>query len=190
MSSHFMAVKSTTHPCSRDEAGRICDPTCASQPLADILIDGSLSYMFGPRISGWYFEHLLKGGIRKSLLQWDVPGWPGACFTSQASESEMGSTRHGHQPAPARLLDYDVRGMGGSIVPQALWGPRGKSAKKKYVLDANLQWPVFFVRKDHTVGLRLQEAVEGPRRALLEAQTHAPLGGRSTLHVRIKVRIR
>ena len=187
MSSHFIATESVAHPYLKDDAGRTShSTTCASQAPADILVDGVLSYMFGSRISEWYFEHLLKGRIRRSLLRWDIPGWPGACFTSQESESEIPAL---HPPAPARLLDYDVRRLRGTIVPQALWGPQGQGATKKYVLDATLQWPVFFIREDHTVGLSLQEAVEGPRRALLGAQTRAQLGERSTLHVRIKVRL-
>jgi len=190
MSPHFTAIESITHLHTRDDAGRTSHPTpCASQAPADILVDGIISYMFGSRISEWYFEHLLKGRMRRSLLRWDVPGWPGACFASQVSELEI-PAHHEHPPAPARLLDYDVRGLGGTVVPQALWCPQGQGATKKYVLDATLQWPVFFVREDHTVGLSLQEAVEGPRRALLGAQTRAQLGERSTLHVRIKVRTR
>ena len=184
MSSYFTAIESVTHPYPKDDAGRTSHPTtCASQAPADILVDGALSYMFGSRISEWYFEHLLKGRIRRSLLRWDVPGWPGACFTSQESGSEIPVFHE-----QARLLDYDVRRLRGTIVPQALWGPQGQGATKKYVLDATLQWPVFFIREDHTVGLSLQEAVEGPRQALLGAQTRAQLGERSTLHVRIKVR--
>ena len=190
MPSHFTAIEPVTHPHPRDGAGETSHPTtCASQAPPDILVDGILSYMFGSRISEWYFGHLLKGRIRRSLLRWDVPGWPGACFTSQVSESEIPAL-HEHPPALVRLLDYDVRRLGGTVVPQALWGPQGQGATKKYVLDATLQWPVFFVREDHTVGLSLQEAVEGPRQALLGAQTRAQLGERSTLHVRIKVRTR
>jgi hypothetical protein len=195
MSSHSTDSEPTTHPRPRDGGGRISCPTWTSQPPvpADLLVDGTLSYMFGSRVSEWYFEHLLKVRIRRSLLRWDIPGWPGACFTvsgqAQASESQTPPTHHErHGPAPeARLLDYDVRGLGGTVVPQALWSPRGMSAMKKYVLDAALQWPVFFVREDRTVGIPLQDAIKGRSRALVGAQTHAPLGGRCTLHVRIKV---
>jgi hypothetical protein len=192
MSSHFANSESTTHPCPRDEAGQISCPTWASQPPADILIDETLSYMFGSRVSEWYFEHLLKGRIRKSLLRLDLPGWSGACFICQAQAPELETPpihrEPRRQPAlQARPLDYDVRSLGGTVVPQALWSPHGKNATKKYVLDATLQWPVFFVREDRTVGIPLQEAVEGQCPALLGAKTHAPLGGRCTLHVRIKV---
>ena len=190
MSSHFTAIETVTYPYPRDDAGRTSHPIpCTLQAPPDILVDGIISYMFGSRISEWYFGHLVKGHIRRSLLRWDVPGWPGACFTSQVSESEIPAF-HEHPPALGRLLDYDVRGLAGTVVPQVLWSPQGQGATKKYVLDATLQWPVFFVREDHTVGVSLQEAVEGPRRALLRAQTRAQLGERSTLHVRIKVRTR
>ncbi|KAF8490001.1 hypothetical protein F5888DRAFT_1573055, partial [Russula emetica] len=83
------------------------------------------------------------------------------------------------------LLDYDVRNLEGTIVPQALWSPQSQGAMNKYVLDATLQFPIFFVRQDRTVGLALHEAVEGPRE-VLGAKTYAPLGGQSTLHVGIQ----
>ncbi|KAH9988570.1 hypothetical protein BJV77DRAFT_1186368 [Russula vinacea] len=86
----------------------------------------------------------------------------------------------------ARLLDYDARNFEGTIVPQTLWSPQSQGAMNKYVLDATLQLPIFFVRQDRTVGLPLHEAVEGPHGTLLGAQTYALLGGQSTHHVRIQ----
>jgi len=153
------------------------------------LVDGTISYMFGPGVAEVYFRYLLKGNIRRSLLCWDVPNWPGACFTSQGAlnaVAETSSACHEREPK-ARLLDYDARNLEGTVVPQALWSPHSRGAMNKYVLDAALQFPIFFVRQDRTVGLSLHEAVEGPR-GLLGAQTYAPLGGQSTLHVRIQVR--
>lgn len=199
LSSHFTAIGSATQPPSRDEAGQQIPYhlACAGRPQADILVDGSISYMFGPRASECYFGHLLKEGIRRPLLCWDVPGWPGACFTSQgvldaaaAAEPESGTLapaaclEYQHR-RPGRLLDYDARGLEGTVVPQAMWRPQGQSAIKKYVVNATLQWPVFFVRDDNrTLGFPLQE---GPPRVILGGQTYAPLGGQSSLHVRIKV---
>ena len=145
--------------------------------------------MFGPGFAEVYFSYLFKGSIRRSLLCWDVPNWPGACFTSQdifgyASESFTCLER---EPNP-HLLDYDARNLEGTVVPQALWSPRSLGATNKYVRDAALQFPIFFVRQDRTVGVSLREAVEGLRGDLLGAQSYAPLGGQSTLHVRIQVR--
>lgn len=178
-----------------DEADKMCNyiTTCTSSHRAplDILIDGSISYMFGPSAANLYFGYLLKGNIRRSQLCWDDSTWPGACFTSQGVleavvERSSGTCRKRVGPK-ARLLDYDVRNLEGTIVPQELWSPQSQGAMNKYVLDATLQFPIFFVRQDRAVGLTLHEAVEG-RREVLGAQTHAPLGGQSTLHVRIQVR--
>ena len=158
---------------------------------SDILVDGSISYMFGPRTAKNYFGYLLKGSIQRSQLCWDVSAWPRACFTSQGVLSvtaETSSNTCPKQVGPkARLLDYDVRSLEGTVVPQVLWSPQSQSAMIKHVLDANLQFPIFFVRQDRAVGLALHEAVEGPRE-VLGAETYAPLGGQSTLHVRIQVR--
>jgi hypothetical protein len=192
MSLHSAAVGFTTPPTLRHDAEQIqhlpTPCTSSSWHPSDILIDGSISYMFGPDFAEVYFSYLFKGSIRRSLLCWDVPDWPGACFTSQgilstAAESFMCLER---EPKP-HLLDYDARNLEGTVVPQVLWSPRSLGATNKYVLDATLQFPIFFVRQDRTVGISLQEAVEGPRGDLLGAQSYAPLGGQSTLHVRIQV---
>jgi hypothetical protein len=181
-------------PTSRDEAEQIyhhlTPGASSSRPPSDILVDGTISYSFGPRGAEDYFRHLLKGSIRRSLLCCDVPNWPGACFTSQGAldaVAETSSTRHEWEPR-AHLLDYDTRNLEGTVVPQALWSPQSEAAMNKYVVDAVLQFPIFFVRRDRIVGLSLQEAMEGPCEVLLGAQTYAPLGGQSTLHVRIQVR--
>jgi len=63
--------------------------------------------------------------------------------------------------------------------------PQSQGAVKKYVIDADLQWPIFFVREDRTLGLPLLEAIEGSR-GILGEQTYAPLGGQSTFHLRVK----
>jgi len=165
--------------------------TSSYRAPSDILVDGSISYMFGPRAAEGYFGYLLKGSIRRSQLCWDVPTWPGACFTIQgvlnATAETPSSNCHKRVGPRARLLDYDVRNLEGTVVPQVLWSPQSQSTMNKYVRDATLQFPIFFVRQDRAVGLTLHEAVEGPRK-VLGAQTYAPLGGQSTLHVRIQVR--
>ena len=192
MSLHSAAIGFAMPPSSRHGAEQIhhLSAPCASSSWhpPDILIDGSISYMFGPGFAEVYFSYLFKGSIRRSLLCWGVPDWPGACFTSQdifgnASES---FTCFEREPNP-HLLDYDARNLEGTVVPQALWSPRSLGATNKYVRDATLQFPIFFVRQDRTVGVSLREAVEGPRGDLLGAHSYAPLGGQSTLHVRIQV---
>lgn len=183
------------HPPLMDEAEKMYNDltmcTSSYQAPSEILVDGSISYMFGSRVAEVYFGYLLKGSIRRSQLCWDVPTWPGACFTSQgvlgaAAETSSSTCRKWVGPK-ARLLDYDVRNLEGTVVPQALWSPQSQGAVNKYVLDATLQFPIFFVRQDRALGLALHEAIEGPRR-VLGAQTYAPLGGQSTIHVRIQVR--
>ena len=193
--SHFATIGSPVHPPLMDEAEKMYNDltmcTSSYQAPSEILVDGSISYMFGSRVAEVYLGYLLKGSIRRSQLCWDVPTWPGACFTSQGvlgavAETSSSTCRKWVGPK-ARLLDYDVRNLEGTVVQQALWSPQCQGAVNKYVLDATLQFPIFFVRQDRAVGLALHEAIEGPRR-VLGAQTYAPLGGQSTIHVRIQVR--
>jgi hypothetical protein len=191
---HFTVIGTTMPPSSGDEVeqARYHFTPCVSSPRPppDISVDGSISYMFGPWVAEVYFAYLFKGRIRRSLLCWNVPNWPGACFTSQGvlNDAAKMSTCYKWEPK-ARLLDYDARNFEGTIVPQTLWSPQSQGAMNKYVLDATLQLPIFFVRQDRTVGLPLHEAVEGPHGTLLGAQTYALLGGQSTHHVRIQVRV-
>ena len=193
---HSAAVRSTEPPTSRDDAEaaeqiyhRLTPCASGSRFPSDILVDGSISYMFGPVVAEIYFGYLFKGSIRSSLLRWDVPDWPGACFTSQPILNTVAETITCLEREPkSHMLDYNARNLEGTVVPQALWSPRSLGATNKYVLDATLQLPIFFVRQDRTVGVSLREAVEGPREGLLGAQSYAPLGGQSTLHVRIQVR--
>ena len=150
MSLHSAAIESTMTPPSRDEAEQTFRhrTLCASNspPPSDILIDGLIAYMFGPGVAEVYFEYLLKENIRRPLLYWDAPNWPGACFMSQArgvANAVAGGTSASHAWGPtARLLDYDARNLEGTVVPQALWSPQSQSALNKYVLDATLQFQI------------------------------------------------
>jgi hypothetical protein len=173
---------------SKDDAIQSFHLTNPSKPPADILIDGCISYMLGPRVSECYFSCLFKERIQSTLLRWNVRYWPGACFTSQgvltAAAEALIRDEHQH---PEWLIDYDARDLKGTVVPQALWVPRSQNATTKFVLDAVLQLPIFFVCSDGTVGLPLQEAIEGPGRTLLWAQQPAPVGRHATFHLRIKV---
>ncbi|KAI0250731.1 hypothetical protein BJV78DRAFT_1127548 [Lactifluus subvellereus] len=143
--------------------------------------------MLGSRVSERYFGYLFKEPIQGPRLRWNVLDWPGVCFTSQGvlGAAAEALIRDEHQ-RPAWLLDYDARDLKGTVVSQVLWGPQSQNATKKFVLDAALQWPIFFVRSDGTVGLPLREAIEGSGRTLLWAQQPAPIGRQATFHLRIK----
>jgi hypothetical protein len=186
--SSSLTANGATHQPSQDDAIQSLHLTNFSKPPTDLLIDGCISYMLGPRVSELYFSYLFKEPIQNALLRCDVLDWPGACFTSQGV---LGATAealiHDEDQQPAWLLDYDARYLEGTVVSQALWSPQSQNATTKFVLDAALQLPIFFVCSDGTVGLPLQKAIEGPSGILLGAQQPAPIGAQATFHLRIKV---
>ena len=187
MSSSLTANGATDQP-SQDDAIQPLHLTNFSKPPTDLLIDGCISYMLGSRVSELYFGYLFKEPIQNALLRCDVLDWPGACFTSQGVVGAAAEALiHNEDQGPAWLLDYDARDLEGTVVSQALWSPQSHSATTKFVLDAALQLPVFFVCSDGTVGLPLQKAIEGPSRILLWAQQPAPIGAQATFLLRIKV---
>jgi hypothetical protein len=75
----------------------------------------------------------------------------------------------------------------GTVVPQTLWAPHTITDKRNHVEDAVLQLPIFFQRTDGHLGLTLEAAAAGRCHGLVGAQDLAPLGNKSTTHIRIVV---
>ena len=75
----------------------------------------------------------------------------------------------------------------GTVVPQTLWAPHTVTDKKHHVEEAELQLPIFFQCADGQLGLTLEAAANGRCHGLIGAQNFAPLGMKSTTHIRIVV---
>jgi hypothetical protein len=87
---------------------------------------------------------------------------------------------------PLWLLDYSIVRMG-TVIPQARWYPENVNDYRQHVVEAILQMPVFFVQQNGTLGLPLNDAINGRCHTLRDAREQAQLGGRTTTHVRIGV---
>jgi hypothetical protein len=87
---------------------------------------------------------------------------------------------------PLWLLDYSIA-QTGTVVPQELWSPQNVNDFRQYVTEAELQMPIFFVQDNGCLGLPLGDALNGRCHTLRGAQMHAPLGGKTTTFIRIKV---
>ena len=59
--------------------------------------------------------------------------------------------------------------------------------QRRYVEGADLKMPIFFSHTDGRLGLTLEAAIGGQCDTLLNPHCSAPLGGRSTTHIRIGV---
>ena len=87
---------------------------------------------------------------------------------------------------PLWLLDYSVVRTG-TVIPQARWSPENVNVFRFHVTEAILQMPVYFVQQNGSLGLSLDDAIEGRCQTLRDARMQAHLGGRVTTHIRIGV---
>ena len=86
------------------------------------------------------------------------------------------------------LLDRGIMD-GGTVVPLTMWSPHSTSDRRQHVEMGKLQMPVFFEDKYQALGVSLQASVEGQYHALRHANNLAPLGHKTTTHIRIIVSI-
>jgi hypothetical protein len=89
-------------------------------------------------------------------------------------------------PPDGWLLDRGIVDRG-TVVPQAMWSPLSSIDIRRHIEMAELQIPVFFEDKDGRVGISLGECTDGQCRVLRDPTSRAPLGQRSTTHIRIIV---
>ena len=87
---------------------------------------------------------------------------------------------------PLWLLDYSIVRTG-TVIPQARWSPENVIDHRYHVAEAILQMPIFFVQQNGSLGLSLDDAVNGRYHTLRDARLQAQLGGKSTTHIRIGV---
>ena len=87
---------------------------------------------------------------------------------------------------PLWLLDNSVVRTG-TVVPQVRWTPENVNDHRQHVAEAILQMPIYFLQKNGTLGLSLDDAINGRCQTLRDSIVQAQLGGRTTTHIRIGV---
>ncbi len=85
------------------------------------------------------------------------------------------------------LLDRSISATQGTIVPQGRWTPADEVDIRRHVESAQLQLPIFFVNHNGSLGFWLPDILRGCDRDLHNANSFAPLGGKTTTHIRINV---
>lgn len=151
----------------------------------DLRVDGYLSYTFTPQVVEIYLAYLFKVDPKK-VQAFGVYHWPGAFFIADPPMNHC-RPQHIGNGKYAWLLDYAI-GRGGSVVPQQLWSPQGQGDWRRYVEQARLYIPVFFINADGNLGVPVSHAAAG-QMSLRDAHEPAPLGDRTTTKIRISVRI-
>jgi hypothetical protein len=151
----------------------------------DILVDGFIASTFHPADASHYLALLLRTPdfmryyqIRHSGGAWYI--WYNA--PSAPPPSTGAPTQQAWLP-----LDFNRDTTRGTVVPQRRWTPADEVDIRRHVEDAVLQLPIFFVNRSGAVGFQLQDILHGCDHDLSHAYREAPLGGRSTTHIRINV---
>ncbi|KAH9976002.1 hypothetical protein BGW80DRAFT_1250832 [Lactifluus volemus] len=146
--------------------------------------NGYLVKMFGSRDAAFFIESLLKTTAANVQVYGNVPGWPNALMVSQPSVLSTRPDAYYNSNFPLWLLDY-IPSPSCHVIPQTIWSPPNQSDWRRYVEQANLHMPVFFVQNNGTIGLPLERAVAGDTTSLRQAREPAPLGGGHSTQIRI-----
>jgi hypothetical protein len=154
-----------------------------------LLVDGYISHSLGPTKAEQYFLDLLKtdsSGLTRSCRIIRVSGGVSFVVRDVATRNPPPPFMKDNCGRSHWLLDYGIMPIG-TVVPQQLWTPQHGNEFKQYVTDAELQMPVFFTQENGNLGLSLDDAARGRCHNLRDARTFAPLGGKTTTHIRINV---
>ncbi|KAI9465594.1 hypothetical protein BJY52DRAFT_594062 [Lactarius psammicola] len=150
--------------------------------IQTLLIDGYISQTFQSQAAEQYFLNLLKSTSipPHATLSYTGKGDP---FFFVHSVPPHISARFPNPPGHW-LLDRGIVDRG-TVVPQKMWTPRSVGDIRQHVARANLQMPVFFEDKEGGLGLSLGALIDGQCHLLRDANYSAPLGQRTTTHIRI-----
>ncbi|KAH9080640.1 hypothetical protein EDB83DRAFT_1002965 [Lactarius deliciosus] len=148
--------------------------------IQTLLIDGYLSQTFKSRAAEQYFLNLLKSPSIPShaTLSCTMEGY----FCVHSVPHHI-STQFPNLP-DRWLLDRGIVNRG-TVVPQKMWSPRTATDKRQHVEEAELQMPIFFEAKNGRLGLPLRASIGGKCHALRDVDDPAPLGQKTTTHIRI-----
>ena len=124
--------------------------------------------------------------MRDVVLYEKVPGWDNALMVPNPSINDGRYVAFAPNNQPLWLLDIIPQPMY-HVVPQKIWTPPNQSDWRRYVEQASLRMPVFFIQNDGAIGLPLVRALSGQRALLRCGDTPAPLGGGHSTQIRIAV---
>jgi hypothetical protein len=152
---------------------------------SDILVDGFIAHTFSPQDTHNFLTLLFR---KSDFLQHHGISY------SKGAWYIMRNAPHMHPPSPgistqnpSPPLDFSVRTTQGTIVPQRRWTPADEADVRRHVEGSALQLPIFFVNHKGGIGFWLPDILQGRHHDLHNGDTEAPLGGKTTTHIRINV---
>ena len=84
-------------------------------------------------------------------------------------------------------LDLSVRTTQGTVVPQRRWAPTAVVDVRRHIESGVLQLPTFFVNHNGGIGFGLPDILQDRHHDLYNGDEEAPLGGKTTIYIRINV---
>ncbi|KAI0247008.1 hypothetical protein BJV78DRAFT_1285887 [Lactifluus subvellereus] len=152
-------------------------------PVNDIFVDGFVARTFQPEDALHYFALLLRSPdfLRYYGIRYSQGAWYITYNIHSLQPPSMGVPMQG----PRLPLDFSIRTTQGTVVPQRRWIPADEVDFRRHVEGATLQLPIFFVNQNGSVGFQLLDILQGCDRYLDNAFREAPLGRRTTTHIRI-----
>ena len=149
-----------------------------------LLVDGYISQTFKSRAAEQYFLNLLKCTSTTPYVTWHDTDREEVSFFVHSVPPHIPVLSP--KPTDRWLLDRGIIDRG-TVVPQTIWSPLSAADIRQYVENAELQMPVFFEDKDGGLGLSLEASTDGQCHVLRDGSDPAPLGQKSTTHIRIVV---
>ena len=151
---------------------------------SDILVDGFIALTFSPGDAQHFFALLL--GTRDFLRHYRISYSRGIWYIMQ--NPPYFSPQPGVPTQNSILpLDHSIATTQGTVVPQRRWAPADEIDVRRYVESAALQLPVYFVKQNGELGFWLPDILRGRDHDLYNGHGEAPLGGRTTTHIRLDV---
>lgn len=150
--------------------------------LQTLLVDGYISQTFQSLAAEQFFLNILKSP--------SIPSHATSPHTWREGYLFFVYSVPPHIPPrfvkpPCWVLDRGIVDRG-TVVPQTMWSPDSPVNRRQNIEKALLQMPIFFEDKNGGLGLSLGASIDGGC-DVRDANDPAPLGPRTTTHIRIVV---
>jgi hypothetical protein len=151
----------------------------------DVLVDGFLAHMFSPQDANAFFTLLLR--TSDFLRYYGVSYLRGVWYITQNVPHVQRLSLGVPTQNPSPPLELSIKGTQGTVVPQRRWIPSESVDFRRFVTEAKLQLPIFFVNRNGGVGFWLPDILQGHDYDLRNRHCEASLGGATTTHIRVNV---
>ncbi|KAI9447191.1 hypothetical protein BJY52DRAFT_1127570 [Lactarius psammicola] len=153
--------------------------------LGDVRVDGFVARTFASEDANNYLMLLLRTPPSQCSLGYSGIVYHQGAWYIMHDVNLVQGTSPGVPLQTTPLLDRSISETCGTVVPQRRWTPVNEVDVRQHVVGAVLQLPIFFVNHNGSLGFWLPDILRGCNHDLYHANSFAPLGSRTTTHIRI-----